>query len=174
MVGSIEHAIAEDRLDEDGDLWRPSEPDPTASRECSTPFHVSPYRGKYTVQDTTPDGLKLQKLMAGAAGSEGLHAVWRLHCVFGRLREALPLLWNCIPKPMRQRHCLTATGTFLQAAYTVHGRTRSPGMRDRGAKAAVVECTSVALAQGRCTWLDVDVAVFTSLGGRNNKHTYSV
>ncbi len=46
MIGSIESAIAEDRLDEDGELWEPSEPDPTAERECSAPFMVTPYMGE--------------------------------------------------------------------------------------------------------------------------------
>lgn len=65
MIGSIEHALAEDRLDEDGNPWVPTEPDSTADRECSAPFYVAPYTGRYNVEDTTPDGLKLQKLLAG-------------------------------------------------------------------------------------------------------------
>lgn len=46
MVGSVEYAIAEDRLDEDGELWVPREEDPTAERESSVPFMVTPYTGE--------------------------------------------------------------------------------------------------------------------------------
>jgi hypothetical protein len=45
MVGSVEYAIAEDRLDEDGELWEPREEDPAAGRESSVPFMVTPYAG---------------------------------------------------------------------------------------------------------------------------------
>lgn len=60
MVGSIEYALAEDRLTPDGDLWEADEEDPTRKRECSAPFALAPYRGKYWVEDTTPDGLHMQ------------------------------------------------------------------------------------------------------------------
>ncbi len=46
MIGGIEAAIAEDRLDEDGNLWQPQEEDPTMNRECAAPFMVTPYRGE--------------------------------------------------------------------------------------------------------------------------------
>lgn len=45
--GTIEYAIAEDRLDEEGALWAPEEDDPSADRESSSPFHILPYEGKY-------------------------------------------------------------------------------------------------------------------------------
>lgn len=46
MIGSLEYAIAEDRLDEDGELWVPQEEDPSADRESSVPFMVTPYAGE--------------------------------------------------------------------------------------------------------------------------------
>ncbi|KAG2499048.1 hypothetical protein HYH03_003233 [Edaphochlamys debaryana] len=63
---SIEHAIAEDRLDEDGYLWEPLEEDPSAERESSVPFKLIPYKGKYRqiYGDALP-GLNLQKLLGG-------------------------------------------------------------------------------------------------------------
>jgi hypothetical protein len=45
MVGSVEYAIAEDRLDEDGELWEAQDEDPAADRESSMPFMVTPYAG---------------------------------------------------------------------------------------------------------------------------------
>lgn len=36
-------------------------------RDCSTPFHVTPYEGKYPAVPTTPDALHLQKVLAGCA-----------------------------------------------------------------------------------------------------------
>ena len=46
MIGTVEYAIAEDRLDEDGELWEPEEEDPSAGRESSAPFMITPYAGR--------------------------------------------------------------------------------------------------------------------------------
>ena len=67
MVGDTEYAIAEDRLTREGDIWEPEEKDVTLDRDCSTPFHIVPYLGKYEIPPTTPDGLHLQKVLAGGA-----------------------------------------------------------------------------------------------------------
>lgn len=45
MMGSIEYALEEVRLDQDGDVWVPSEADPTLDRDCSTPYCITPYKG---------------------------------------------------------------------------------------------------------------------------------
>jgi hypothetical protein len=45
MIGTVEYAIAEDRLDEEGDLWEAREEDPAEGRECSAPFRITPYAG---------------------------------------------------------------------------------------------------------------------------------
>jgi hypothetical protein len=34
-------------------------------RSCSTPFHVTPYQGKYSPPDTTPDEIGVQKVRCG-------------------------------------------------------------------------------------------------------------
>lgn len=60
MVGSIEHALAEHLLTPDGQLWEPREADPAAGRECSSPFTLVPYRGRYRVEEATPNGLQMQ------------------------------------------------------------------------------------------------------------------
>ena len=73
MVGTIEYAIAEDRLDEDGDLWMPTENDPTLSRASSAPYHIAPYRGKYAVPHTTPGAVAMTKILAGMR-DRGAHA----------------------------------------------------------------------------------------------------
>jgi len=65
MVGTIEYALAEDRLDDAGELWVPTERDPTVHRKSSTPYHIAPYRGKYAVPNTTPGPLSMLQLMAG-------------------------------------------------------------------------------------------------------------
>ncbi|KAI8466586.1 MAG: Mur ligase [Monoraphidium minutum] len=66
LVGSIEYALAEDRLDEDGALWEPEVEDPTAERECTSPFHLAPFQGKYSIDYTHDmDGVKIQKLLSG-------------------------------------------------------------------------------------------------------------
>jgi hypothetical protein len=60
LAGSIEHALAEHLLTPDGDLWQPEEPDPAAGRECAAPFSLVPYRGRYTIERTTPSALHVQ------------------------------------------------------------------------------------------------------------------
>jgi len=68
MVGSIEYAMDLNKLTREGDFWVPEEEDPTAEekRDCSAPFHLAPYLGKYgTDIPTTPDALALQALIAG-------------------------------------------------------------------------------------------------------------
>lgn len=60
MVGSIEYALAEHLMAPDGSIWMPSEPDPAAGRECSSPFHLVPYKGRYCIEETTPSGLRVQ------------------------------------------------------------------------------------------------------------------
>ncbi|GIL46522.1 hypothetical protein Vafri_3516 [Volvox africanus] len=66
LMSSIEHAIAEDRLDEDGYLWEPLEEDPSAERESSVPFKLIPYTGKYEQHyKATIPGLNSQKILAG-------------------------------------------------------------------------------------------------------------
>ena len=67
LVGDTEYALAEDRLTREGAIWHATEEDVTLHRDCSVPFHVVPYRGKYELPMTTPDGLHLQKVLAGGA-----------------------------------------------------------------------------------------------------------
>ena len=68
--------------------WQKLRHCPRICRDCSAPFAICPYKGKYSVGRSTPDSLACQKLLAG--------------------------------------------------------------MADRGATAAVVECTSTGIQNGRC------------------------
>jgi UDP-N-acetylmuramyl tripeptide synthase len=36
-------------------------------RDCSAAFHLTPYKGKYEAPNQSPDGLQIQKLLAGMA-----------------------------------------------------------------------------------------------------------
>ena len=36
-------------------------------RDCSAAFHLTPYQGKYEAPNEAPDGLEVQKLLAGMA-----------------------------------------------------------------------------------------------------------
>lgn len=60
MIGSIEHALAEHLMTPEGKIWRSTADDPAAGRECSSPFSITPYQGRYTVEETTPQGLQMQ------------------------------------------------------------------------------------------------------------------
>lgn len=64
MIGTVEYAIATDRMDLDGDLWEPFEEDTTLSRECSAPFWAAPYEGKYEIPCTTPDNVSVRSFFA--------------------------------------------------------------------------------------------------------------
>ncbi|MEW5299762.1 MAG: hypothetical protein WDW36_002742 [Sanguina aurantia] len=68
MIGSLEYALAEHRMDMDGDAWVASERDPTEGRSSTQPFFLAPYRGKYRTWSNTPPGLHMQKLMEGMRG----------------------------------------------------------------------------------------------------------
>lgn len=60
MLGSIEYALAEHLMTPDANIWAPNEPDSAAGRECSSPFHLVPYKGRYCIEETTPSGLRVQ------------------------------------------------------------------------------------------------------------------
>lgn len=45
MIGGIEYAIADHRIDVSGNFWKPTQHDTTIMRECSTPFMLAPYQG---------------------------------------------------------------------------------------------------------------------------------
>ncbi len=47
MMGSIEYALEETRLDIDGDIWVPDQRDTTLERDSSAPFHLAPYEGVF-------------------------------------------------------------------------------------------------------------------------------
>jgi UDP-N-acetylmuramyl tripeptide synthase len=89
MIGSVEHAVGDVRLDpRTGHKWEPTEDDPTAGRESSAPFMLPPHRGKYPCPadvsapgapggavPTTPDPILLQKLLGGMADRGATAAV---------------------------------------------------------------------------------------------------
>jgi UDP-N-acetylmuramoylalanine-D-glutamate ligase len=60
MVGSIEYALAEHLMTPGANMWAPTEADSAAGRECSSPFHLVPYKGRYCIEETTPSGLRVQ------------------------------------------------------------------------------------------------------------------
>lgn len=85
MLGTLEYAISTDRLDDDGDLWEPVEEDPTLERDSTTPYHLAPYQGKYIVEESTPDALAMQKILAGVADRGGQSAV--VECTTTGIKE---------------------------------------------------------------------------------------
>ena len=67
-------------------------------RDCSVPFFLSPYKGKYDPPPTTPDSLAVQKVMAGMA-DRGATA-----CVYEVNHEALEFDW-WLPSFPRSLQC---------------------------------------------------------------------
>jgi hypothetical protein len=104
MVGSIEYALAEHLMTPDANMWAPNEADSAAGRECSSPFHLVPYKGRYCVEEATPSGLRVQV---------GALATCRWHWL-------VPPVATC----KRRRSC------GLQAPWPVCCRTCSGGTSD--------------------------------------------
>lgn len=77
-------------------------------RECSTPFYLAPYMGKYRTPGTTPDALAMQKLLAGMADREATACV--LECdpsalILERCARSLqsPVVW--VPPAQQHARC---------------------------------------------------------------------
>lgn len=60
MLGTVEWALANERLDTMGEIWEPMEEDTTLKRDSSAPFWGAPYKGKYSVPCTTPDAIHVR------------------------------------------------------------------------------------------------------------------
>ena len=71
MIGTVEYALAEHRLDSSGQLWATDEDDPTLQMQQTLPAHIVPYLGKYEVENTTPDCLQVQKIMSSMVNQGG-------------------------------------------------------------------------------------------------------
>ena len=71
LVGTVEYALAEHRLDKWGRVWQSDEEDPTLEMQRTLPAHIVPYLGKYEVQNTTPDALQVQRIMASMLDQGG-------------------------------------------------------------------------------------------------------
>jgi len=78
MFGSIEYALHADRLDASGGLWAADEEDPTEARECSSAFHLAPYKGKYPLPAPFSTALRVQKVTAGMADRGATAAILEL------------------------------------------------------------------------------------------------
>jgi UDP-N-acetylmuramyl tripeptide synthase len=62
---SVEFALGENILGENGVFWHPTQMDPTKNRECASPFHLTPYFDeKYHVPSSELNTLTLQQLIA--------------------------------------------------------------------------------------------------------------
>ena len=96
---------------------------PHCGRDCSAPFAICPYKGKYSVGRSTPDSLACQKLLAGMADRGATAAVVEctstgiqngrcvLHAVRSRQRVRLQgvcKLEDLLPDPMRSRRVYRA------------------------------------------------------------------
>lgn len=106
MIGTVEYAVATDRLDLDGDFWEDFEEDTTLNRECSAPFWAAPYEGKYEVPCTTPDNVSVRFLRAPCLvhlplvhvgdGDGGLQCLVLCYCCGMLLHDLIVLLLYCI------------------------------------------------------------------------------
>lgn len=98
MIGTVEYALATDRLDLDGDFWADVDIDTTLNRECSAPFWAAPYEGKYYVPCTTPDNVSVRSLFG--------------FC-FCDCHHPDTVTWSCICMSRRHSaHCISHTSAF--------------------------------------------------------------
>ncbi len=132
------------RLDDDGFLWEPEEEDPTAERECTSPFHLAPFTGKYSIdyaQDL--DGVRVQVGWVGWVGWGGGGGVGGWDGGFGGVVLDSNRLLSL--------HVGPAHAAPVRCAFSDRQKILC-GMRDRGATAAVVEASTEAIAR---RWLEV-------------------
>ena len=69
-------------------------------RDCSAPFAICPYRGKYSVGRSTPDSLASQKLLAGMADRGATSAV--IECTSTGVQNGRCVV---LQSPQRRRVC---------------------------------------------------------------------
>ena len=76
-------------------------------RESSVPYCLTPYCGKYVVPETLPDGLHVQKIMAGQADRGAAACV--LECTTSGLQEGrwVPAPNLSLPPPPFPAHALS-------------------------------------------------------------------
>lgn len=70
LIGTIEYAANDKKLTSDGEEWVPDEEDITANESAVGGGNLWPYKGRYSVANTTPNGLQLQQLYAGMLARE--------------------------------------------------------------------------------------------------------
>ncbi|KAK9868996.1 hypothetical protein WJX84_006576 [Apatococcus fuscideae] len=66
VMGSLDYSLELTKLDQMGDIWEPEVSAPGEDdREHSAPFHIVPWVGKYSVDESTPDACTMQRVLAG-------------------------------------------------------------------------------------------------------------
>ncbi|KAK3284369.1 hypothetical protein CYMTET_7977 [Cymbomonas tetramitiformis] len=65
VIGTIAYLAGDDKLNAEGEIWEAEEEDPCKFRPCSAPGKLAPYKGRYSINNTTPDALQLQQLQFG-------------------------------------------------------------------------------------------------------------
>lgn len=92
-MSTMEWAVGSERLDTDGAIWRAEEDDPAADRECAAPFMLCPFKGRYVVEDTTPDLLSMQVRCPAAGRRRTLRGRMKIAAtgVVGRGRRGLSI-----------------------------------------------------------------------------------
>lgn len=139
MIGTIEYAIAEERLTPQGGIWAPEEEDPSAELEHQ-PFQLDQWvwareRAK-NFEKCRMDNTKA--------------AIWKPECT-----TAPPRDW-IVPYQGRYSAPFT-TPDSVQVQQLMAGMLKNDG------SACVMEVSSHALALGRTSEVDFDIAVFTNL-----------
>ena len=71
LMGTLEYSLADARLDPRGEVWVQAEDDPSQGLSRTVPYvpgggHIA-HGGKYGVPNTTPDALRMQRLLASMA-----------------------------------------------------------------------------------------------------------
>lgn len=149
LMGSIEYAVAEERLDSMGEIWRPDEDqeeEEAKIREMEAAEAVLAARSRFTGSGSSGKG----KLGAAAEAEEVERARQE---VLTRPLGNTPFHYT--PYGVRYRVPeTTPEGLTCQKVLA--------GMKDRGATAAVMEVSLQALSDDRLDWVDFDVLVYTS------------
>lgn len=65
LIGTTGYELGSLKFNANGTVWAPEEEDPVKDMPCSSPGILYPYKGRYSVKNTTPDAVQMQQILFG-------------------------------------------------------------------------------------------------------------
>ena len=86
-------------------------------RDCSAPFAICPYKGKYSVGRSTPDSLASQKLLAGMADRGATSAV--IECTSTGIQNGRCVLLSSLQQLSRTKGAGGQHSVYLNPSFVL-------------------------------------------------------